>query len=61
MVSGTTFIRGDGMDRLKVLAASAWVFDLPQQEVERNITATNKRAWQLQVLKEHNDKLALII
>jgi hypothetical protein len=49
----------DRMDRLKVPLASAWVFDLPQQEVERNITATNKRAWQLQVLKEHNDKLEL--
>lgn len=49
----------DRMYRLEVPLASSWVFDQPQQEKERNITATNKRAWQLQVLQEHNAKIAL--
>ena len=49
------------LERLKVPLASAWVFDLPSQEDgskdPRNITATNRRAWELPLLREHNMKL----
>jgi len=50
------------LDLLKVPLASAWVFDLPSQDDSskepRNITATSKRAWELPLLRDHNDRLA---
>ena len=48
----------DKLDRLQVPLASVWVFDLPVQESTHNISATNPRAWELQLLRAHNDKLA---
>ncbi|MGD0774401.1 MAG: cellulase family glycosylhydrolase [Candidatus Solibacter sp.] len=48
----------DKMDRLAVPLAAAWVFDYPPQEADRNITATNKRAWQFPLLRAQNEKLA---
>jgi hypothetical protein len=45
-------------DQLQVPLAAAWVFDYPPHEKEDwNINATNKRAWQLPLLREHNVKL----
>ncbi|MDD5140851.1 MAG: cellulase family glycosylhydrolase [Verrucomicrobiales bacterium] len=50
------------LDRLKVPLAAVWVFDLPSQDDgskdPRNITATSKRAWELPLLREHNEKLS---
>jgi len=49
------------LNRLQVPLAAVWVFDLPSQEEgskdPRNITATNKRAWELPLLRDHNMKL----
>ncbi|MEI7728729.1 MAG: cellulase family glycosylhydrolase [Verrucomicrobiota bacterium] len=46
------------LDRLQVPLAAVWVFDLSAQESSRNVTATNRRAWQLKLLRDHNEKLA---
>ena len=51
------------LDRLQVPLAAVWVFDLPNQDDHnakdpRNINATNRRAWELPLLREHNKKLA---
>ena len=46
-------------DQLQVPLAAAWVFDCPPHEKEDwNINAINKRAWQLPLLCEHNDKVS---
>ena len=50
------------LNRLQVPLAAVWVFDLPSQEdgmkEARSITATNRRAWELPLLREHNQKLS---
>ncbi len=46
------------LDQLQIPLAAVWVFDFPNQEKDRNITATNKRAWELELLREHNDRPA---
>jgi hypothetical protein len=46
------------LDRLKVPLAALWVYDLTTQEKERNVTGKNKRAWELELLRTHNDKVA---
>ena len=38
--------------------AAMWVYDLPMQEKEFNVTATNSRAWQLKAVAEANRRLA---
>ncbi len=45
------------LDRLAVPLAAVWVFDLPSQEKDFNISASNGRAWQLPVLGEWNKRL----
>ncbi|MDD5140843.1 MAG: cellulase family glycosylhydrolase [Verrucomicrobiales bacterium] len=46
------------LDRLQVPLAALWVFDYSPQEKDRNVTATNQRAWELSLLREHNERLA---
>ncbi|MDD5037575.1 MAG: cellulase family glycosylhydrolase [Methylococcaceae bacterium] len=46
------------LDRLQVPLAAVWVFDFANQEKDRNITATNQRAWELPLIRAHNEKLA---
>ena len=46
------------LDRLQVPLASVWVFDYaPHEDHDGNITATNKRAWELSLVREHNKKV----
>ena len=49
------------LNRLQVPLAAVWVFDLPSQEdgmkEARSITVTNKRAWELPLIREHNKNL----
>lgn len=49
----------DKLDHLKVPLSALWVFDFHNQEADRNITTTNKRSWELTLVREHNIKVAL--
>jgi hypothetical protein len=46
------------LEKHQVPLAAIWVFDFQAQDKDFNLTATNTRAWQLEALREFNDKLA---
>lgn len=47
----------DAIEELNIPLAAAWVYDFPQQKLTYSITATNKRAYMLEALRDANQRI----